>query len=124
MLQICLEVWKHKNSTALHFCSQKIAERKGYVNWLALGPMSTFIPGMKRIRPLELGPFDYLNEAYTKMHWLTEGLTSFMDELFVYRANLCSLEEYLDMLKNHFKRYFSTPGRKFHFWKTVLLILG
>lgn len=106
---------EHKNSTALHFCSQKLAERKGYVNWLALVAHEYFHTwNVKRIRPKELGPFDYLNENYTRMHWLTEGLTSFMDEVLVFRAGLCTLEEYLDMLKNHFKRYFATPGRKFH----------
>jgi predicted metalloprotease with PDZ domain len=69
---------------------------------------------VKRIRPIELGPFDYQNENYTKMHWLTEGLTSFMDELFVYRANLSTLEEYLDLQMTNLARYYSIPGKKFH----------
>lgn len=106
---------EHKNSTALHFCSQKFAERKAYVMWLSLVAHEYFHTwNVKRIRPIELGPFDYLNEAYTKMHWLTEGLTSFMDELFVYRSGLCSLEEYLEMQKNNLQRYFAVPGRRFH----------
>lgn len=106
---------EHKNSTALHFCSQKFADRKSYVMWLSLVAHEYFHTwNVKRIRPIELGPFDYLNEAYTKMHWLTEGLTSFMDELFVYRSGLCSVEEYLEMQKNNLQRYFATPGRRFH----------
>jgi len=106
---------EHKNSTALHFCSQRFADRKSYVMWLSLVAHEYFHTwNVKRIRPIELGPFDYLNEAYTKMHWLTEGLTSFMDELFVYRSGLCSLEEYLEMQKTNLQRYFATPGRRFH----------
>lgn len=106
---------EHHNSTALHFCSQKMAERKGYVQWLSLVAHEYFHTwNVKRIRPIELGPFDYLNEAMTKMLWLAEGLTSFMDELFVYRSGLCSAQEYLDMQKVNLNRYISTPGRKFH----------
>ena len=47
------------------------------------------------------------------MLWLVEGLTSFVDELFIYQMNLCSLDEYLEMQKNNLIRYYDTAGRKF-----------
>lgn len=106
---------EHLNSTALQYCSVGTQSRKGYIQWLALVAHEYFHTwNVKRIRPRELGPFDYVNEAYTRMHWLTEGLTSFMDEVFIYRAGLCTLEEYLDMQKDNINRYLNTPGRKFH----------
>lgn len=106
---------EHKNSTALHFDGRKIGHRKSYLNWLSLVAHEYFHTwNVKRIRPKELGPFDYQNENYTRMHWLTEGLTSFMDELFVLRAELCSIEEYLELQKQNLNRYFSIPGKKFH----------
>src|SRR5690606_20740215 len=68
---------EHHDSTALHFDGRKLASRKDYVNWMALVAHEYFHTwNVKRIRPVELGPFDYQNENYTKMHWLTEGLTS------------------------------------------------
>lgn len=106
---------EHKNSTALHFDGRKLANRKDYVNWLALVAHEYFHTwNVKRIRPLELGPFNYTQENYTTMHWLTEGLTSFMDELFVLRSGLCSLKEYLDMQRANIDRYLSIPGKKYH----------
>lgn len=106
---------EHKNSTALHFDGRKFCSREDYVNWLALVAHEYFHTwNVKRIRPIELGPFDYENENYTRMHWLTEGLTSFMDELLVLRSGLCSLEEYLKMQTKNLQRYFSIPGKKFH----------
>ncbi|MBD65509.1 MAG: hypothetical protein CME62_09900 [Halobacteriovoraceae bacterium] len=106
---------EHKSSTALHFDGRRLACREDYINWLGLVAHEYFHTwNVKRIRPRELGPFDYLNENYTKMHWLTEGLTSFMDDLFVLRSGLCSLEEYLKLQTKNLKRYFSTPGKKFH----------
>lgn len=106
---------EHKNSTALHFDGRKLNSRMDYVYWLALVAHEYFHTwNVKRIRPIELGPFDYRNENYTRMHWLTEGLTSFMDELLVLRSGLCTLEEYLELQKNNLLRFFSIPGKKFH----------
>ena len=106
---------EHLNSTALHFDGRKLGNRKDYLNYLSLVGHEYFhLWNVKRIRPIELGPFDYLNENYTSLLWLAEGLTSFMDDLFVYRAGLSSLEEYLDIVKGHFETYFSTPGRHYH----------
>lgn len=106
---------EHLNSTALQYCPLKMLDRKGYIAWLALVAHEYFHTwNVKRIRPKELGPFDYTQEAMTTMHWLTEGLTSFVDELFVVRSGLCTLEEYLEMQRMNLNRYFATPGRRYH----------
>lgn len=106
---------EHKNSTVLMYDGAKIGNRKEYMNWLSLVAHEYFHTwNVKRIRPFELGPFDYLKEAYTPLLWLAEGLTSFMDELFIYRAGLITLEEYLEMLTKNLDKYLTTPGRRFH----------
>lgn len=106
---------EHLNSTALQFCPTQITTRKGYINYLALISHEYFHTwNVKRIRPIELGPFNYLKEATTNLLWLAEGLTSLMDELFIYRMGLISLEEYLDMQKDNLTKYYSIPGKKFH----------
>jgi len=53
---------------------------------------------VKRIRPVELGPFDYTRESYTPMLWLAEGLTSYYDNLFAYRCGFTTEKEYLDSI--------------------------
>jgi predicted metalloprotease with PDZ domain len=106
---------EHLNSTALHFDGRKLNNKKDYQTYLSLVAHEYFhLWNVKRIRPKELGPFDYLNENYTTLLWLAEGLTSFMDDLFVYRANLSTLEEYLDVVKGNLETYLSTPGRRYH----------
>jgi predicted metalloprotease with PDZ domain len=70
---------EHHNSTALHFCPTQLVSRKGYISFLGLVSHEYFHTwNVKRIRPLEFGPFDYLKEATTKLLWLAEGLTSLM----------------------------------------------
>ena len=106
---------EHLNSTALQFDGRKLNNRKDYIAYLSLVAHEYFhLWNVKRIRPEELGPFDYLTENYTSMLWLAEGLTSFVDDLLVYRAGLCTLEEYLDQIKGNFELYYATPGKKFH----------
>lgn len=106
---------EHLNSTVLQFDGRKLQTRKDYQAYLALAAHEYFhLWNVKRIRPKELGPFDYLNENYTTLLWLAEGLTSFMDDLFVYRAGLSTLEEYLEVVKGNLELYLGTPGRFYH----------
>ena len=36
---------------------------------------------VKRLRPIELGPFDYEREAYTRSLWAVEGITVVKESL-------------------------------------------
>jgi predicted metalloprotease with PDZ domain len=103
---------EHQNSTALHFDGTVLGKRKEYLKWISLVGHEYFHTwNVKRIRPFELGPFDYHQENYTELLWLAEGLTSFIDDLSVYQAGISTLEEYLDTLKENLNIYYATPGR-------------
>ena len=106
---------EHLNSTALQFDGRRLTTKKDYQMYLSLVAHEYFHAwNVKRIRPKELGPFDYRNEAYTSMLWLAEGLTSFVDDLFVYQAGLSTIDEYLSVVKSNLENYLSIPGRRFH----------
>lgn len=66
----------------------------------------------KRIRPVELGPFDYQNENYSKGLWVVEGFTSYFDEYNTYRAGLIDRDTYLQRLCESFDRLDAIPGRR------------
>jgi predicted metalloprotease with PDZ domain len=50
---------------------------------------------VKRIRPVELGPFNYDEENYTSLLWVMEGFTSYYDELLLLRAGYYTQEQYI-----------------------------
>lgn len=105
---------EHHDSTVLHFDGRKLNNRDQYLNWISLVAHEYFHTwNVKRIRPVELGPFDYLNENYTSLLWLAEGLTSFVDNYFILKAGLCDAREYLAVMSKDLKRYFDTPGRRY-----------
>ena len=106
---------EHHNSSVLHFDGTQLHDREKYLAWLELVAHEHFHAwNVKRIRPVELSTFDYRRENYTRMHWLTEGLTSFMDGLLVLRSGLMTMEEYLKKLTRELNALSETPGRKFH----------
>ena len=80
--------------------------------WLELASHEIFHAwNGKRLRPVELGPFDYENENFTRSLWLVEGVTDYYSELLVHRAGLSTQVEYLDALSNKIEEVQTTPGR-------------
>jgi predicted metalloprotease with PDZ domain len=66
---------------------------------------------VKRIRPIELGPFDYDNGNRTKMLWVSEGLSVYYEEMIVKRAGLCTGDELFDAFRSNILAYEGKPGR-------------
>lgn len=55
---------------------------------------------VKRIRPIELGPFDYQNPVLTKELWIAEGITSFYDNYILLKTGIYTKNEYLSEIIN------------------------
>ena len=66
---------------------------------------------VKRIRPIELGPFDYDNGNRTKMLWVSEGLSVYYEEMIVKRAGLCTEDELFNAFRSNILAYEGKPGR-------------
>jgi predicted metalloprotease with PDZ domain len=56
---------------------------------------------VKRLRPIELGPFDYEHAPVTTGLWVGEGLTSYFGDLLAARAGLGSPQDYLNICSKH-----------------------
>ena len=55
---------------------------KSYRSWLELASHEFFhVWNVKRLRPVELGPFDYETEVATRSLWVAEGLTEYFGRL-------------------------------------------
>jgi predicted metalloprotease with PDZ domain len=103
---------EHKNSTLLIAGRWATRTRQSYLAWLELASHEIFHAwNVKRLRPVELGPFDYENENFTRSLWVVEGVTDYYGELIVRRAGLSTEIEYLDALSNKIEEIQTTPGR-------------
>ncbi|HZI79790.1 MAG TPA: PDZ domain-containing protein [Vicinamibacterales bacterium] len=103
---------EHKNSTVLMGSRWLTRTRRTYISWLDLASHEFFhVWNVKRLRPVELGPFDYENEVHTKSLWIAEGVTEYYADLAVHRAGLMTRDEYLDSLSDRIEELQTTPGR-------------
>src|SRR2546421_1196886 len=103
---------EHKNSTVLMTNRWSTRTRRAYLAWLQLASHEYFHAwNIKRLRPAELGPFDYENENTTRSLWIAEGFTDYYADLQVERAGLQTRDEYLEDLSSTIELLQSTPGR-------------
>jgi len=103
---------EHKNSTVLMTNRWSTRTRRAYLAWLELASHEYFHAwNVKRLRPAELGPFDYENENITRSLWIAEGFTDYYADLQVLRAGLQTRDEYLEDLSNTIELLQTTPGR-------------
>lgn len=103
---------EHKNSTMLMAGRFTTRNHRSYLGWNGLVAHEYFHNwNVKRLRPIELGPFDYENEVHTKGLWVAEGFTDYYGGLLVRRAGISTRDEYLDDLSNSIEQVQTTPGR-------------
>jgi len=91
---------EHCNSTTLSV-NRWTYTGSDYLGFLNLVAHEYFhLWNVKRIRPIELGPFNYDQENYTTLLWVMEGFTSYYDELLMLRAGFYPKEQYLAKLNS------------------------
>ena len=91
---------EHCNSTVLSV-DRWTYDGSNYINFLNLVAHEYFhLWNVKRIRPIELGPFNYDQEVYTNYLWVMEGFTSYYDELILRRCGYYTSEEMLKKIQS------------------------
>jgi len=103
---------EHRNSVCMMAARWATSTRHSYLDWLSLVAHEFFhVWNVKRLRPIELGPFDYESENYTRSLWVAEGITEYYAPLAVRRAGLATRAEYLEELSGLIETLQTTPGR-------------
>ncbi len=104
---------EHDQSTVMMCDPWQMSERKDYIKWLGLVSHEFFHAwNVRRMRPAALADYDYDREVYTRELWLAEGLSSYYDDLLLFRAGLLSVSEYFELLAQEIRHYEVTPGRQ------------
>jgi len=103
---------EHLNSTTLQV-NRWTYNETSYKGFLSLVAHEYFhLWNVKRVRPIELGPFDYNNENYTTLLWVMEGFTSYYDELLLLRAGFYTEEELIRKFSGSINYVENQPGNK------------
>ncbi|AOA58070.1 M61 family metallopeptidase [Acinetobacter larvae] len=67
---------------------------------------------VKFIRPENFVNYNLHQESYTHLLWVFEGITSYYDDLMLYRSGVISRDAYFKLLTAQIDRYLQNPGRK------------
>ncbi|PHN02105.1 M61 family metallopeptidase [Flavilitoribacter nigricans] len=106
---------EHLNSTMVSFSGSErlntFEGRKGVLSFLGHEYFHHY--NAKRIRPIELGPFDYDHGSRTNMLWVAEGITAYYDELLLRRAGLVAGEDIIKTFERTIRSVESSPGSRF-----------
>jgi predicted metalloprotease with PDZ domain len=103
---------EHLNSTVLAASRSAYQSNIGYNNFLSLVAHEYFhLWNVKRLRPANLGPFNYEEENYTSLLWIFEGFTAYYDNIITRRCGFRNEQEYLNELVSEFNLVLNRAGR-------------
>ncbi len=108
---------EHCNSTALmapYYSLPSLAvtlPSADYIKLLGLISHEYFhLWNVKRIKPVAFSPYDMENENYTKLLWWFEGITSYYDDLVMYRAGVIDQTKYLQLIVDNINNVYKFDG--------------
>jgi len=105
---------EHLTSASVAFTGNGLDKQAGKMrlySFLAHEYFHTY--NVKRIRPIELGPFDYEKGSKTEMLWVSEGFTVYYEYILINRAGITNGPEMLGQLRANLLNYEKKPGHLF-----------
>jgi predicted metalloprotease with PDZ domain len=103
---------EHESSASYVVQDRIFASTDGYDGFLSIIAHEFFHAwNVKRIRPAALWPYEYSTPQLTRLHWVTEGVTSYYEGVLLARAGLLAEEGVYRGLSNDIRALQSSPGR-------------
>ena len=103
---------EHLNNTTVSFDGKGLDSKDGMnrtMNFLAHEYFHHY--NVKRIRPLELGPFNYDKGSKTNLLWVSEGISVYYEYLAVKRAGLTTEQYLFKNFEGNINALENNPGR-------------
>lgn len=103
---------EHLTSTQI-IVPGELADAAQYEEALATAAHEFFhVWNVKRLRPVELGPWDFTRPANTRGLWIAEGITNYYGHLMMRRAGLWNDARFLKELTDQIDNVDNSPGSK------------
>lgn len=104
---------EHANSTVITLGpSYDILKEVLYDEFLGISSHELFHAwNVKALRPAEMVPYDYTRENYTRLGYVTEGVTTYAGDLLLYRSEVFSDFDFFKNVHKLFQRHFHNYGR-------------
>lgn len=104
---------EHQNSTVIALGpSYDLMKDQMYWEFLGISSHELFHSwNIKAIRPVEMVPYDYSKENYSKLGYVAEGVTTYYGDLLLFRSGAVSEYEFFRNLHLLLQKHFHNYGR-------------
>ncbi len=86
-----------------------------YHDFLAISSHELFhLWNVKRIRPVELLPYDFTKENYSSLGYVYEGVTTYYGDLALWLSGVWNWEQYSASLSGDLSKHLNNEGRNFY----------
>lgn len=103
---------EHKNSTVILLGPSYSIFTSNYSELLGVSSHELYHAwNVKSIRPIELFPYDFTKENYSKLGYLCEGVTTYMGDLMLYRSGVFNLNDYIQEFDKQLQKHFNNSAR-------------
>jgi predicted metalloprotease with PDZ domain len=103
---------EHTNSTVILLGSEGDIFEDRYEALLGISSHELYHTwNIKAIRPIEMLPYDYTKENYSKLGYVAEGVTTYMGDVMLHRPRVFDWEDFVKTQNENLKRHYENEGR-------------
>ncbi|MES2589133.1 MAG: M61 family peptidase [Bacteroidota bacterium] len=103
---------EHQTSTVILLGPSYDIFDSAYVDLLGVSSHELYHTwNVKSIRPIEMFPYDFTKENYSKLGYLCEGVTTYMGDLFLLKSGVFTLHQYFLELNEQLQKHFDNFAR-------------
>lgn len=107
---------EHQNSTVIVLGpGRKFMHKDYYDEFLGISSHELFHAwNVKAIRPADMQPYDYGKAQHSKLHYVTEGVTTYYGDLMLLKAGVWDLNTWMRSFNaGELARYYNSDGRRY-----------
>lgn len=83
-----------------------------YDSFMAISSHELFhLWNIKRIRPVDMFPYDFTKENYSTLGYVYEGVTTYYGDVMLLRSGVWSWDQYAESFKGDLQKHLSNSGR-------------
>lgn len=103
---------EHQRSTVIYLGPSYDVFKENYIELLGVSSHELYHTwNVKAIRPIEMYPYDFTKENYSKLGYLCEGVTTYQGDLFLFKSGVLSEKQYFDEFHKQLQKHFDNHGR-------------
>ncbi|GAB4421617.1 MAG: PDZ domain-containing protein [Bacteroidia bacterium] len=104
---------EHHNSTVIAMGpGHRLMQPAFYRSFLEISSHEFFHTwNVKALRPADMWPYNYSRENYSRLHYITEGITTYYGDLMLWKAGVWGLDQWLESINGELMQHYQMVGK-------------